>query len=454
MKRGELCEIFHSFQAGLDEIKKSMRNLTNESPKKPAPAARRVMNNVNSGSNNNRPKAATRLRPRNRRAVVNNNRRGGNASPTESEIERMLNNFASSEERKKKPKNNGAKNSLKNKGLVAKREYQYGVKVYTRAPNRRVNNHGEIMNEAGRSGSSNGSNARVNNGGNFSSNNGRGRNVHFGKLMTKHNKGKGTVRKQVSKAQQKYLEQRVGKGNRPKTMREVVANARRAKGNSSSNSNAPSSLGSSSSRSSSSGSSSRRKVVKKAVARKPTFMVFPSAGGEVTRRRPTRSVPYHLPGTRAHVSKNQLKFANEERWRRLKNNQRWLKLNAANRGVVGNRNKAAEIENSKAMIANKVLQEVIKNIKNGKINAPVRAVAAPSRAAVAARRNVAMKNLFGSSSSSENVRAAGKKKNNTVKRRLNKKLSRRRVRPTVPAAMTLAQAQRVVRVKSGSNSSN
>jgi hypothetical protein len=240
MKRGELCEIFHSFKAGLDEIKKSLAS-NETSPKKPAQAARRVMNNVNSGSN-----------------------KAGNASPTESEIERMLNNFASSQERKKRANKNNAKNN--HFGLIQKREYPYGVKVLTRAPNRHVNN------APGRSGS-NRSN-RNNFGGNWSSNNGRGQNVHFGKLMTKHNKGKGKVMKQVSKAQQTYLEQRVGKGNRPKTMRELVANARRAKGNSSSNSNAPSSLGS---RSSGSSSSPRKVAMKKAV-RKPTFMAFPSVG--------------------------------------------------------------------------------------------------------------------------------------------------------------------------------
>jgi hypothetical protein len=74
------------------------------------------------------------------------------------------------------------------------------------------------------------------------------------------------------------------------------------------------------------------------------------------------------------VSKNQLKFANEERWRRLKNNQQWLKLNAMNKGVVGNKNKAAEIANSKAMMANKVFQEIIKNIKNGKLAVTARAL--------------------------------------------------------------------------------
>jgi hypothetical protein len=419
MKRGELCEIFHSFKAGLDEIKKSFAS-NETSPKKPAQAARRVMNNVNSGSN-----------------------KAGNASPTESEIERKLNNFASSQERKKRANKNNAKNN--HFGLIQKREYPYGVRVLTRAPNRHVNN------APGRSGSNRSSgNNRNNFGGNWSSNNGRGQNVHFGKLMTKHNKGKGKVMKQVSKAQQTYLEQRVGKGNRPKTMRELVANARIAKRNSSSNSNAPSSLGSRSS-GSSSGSSSPRKVAMKKAVRKPTFMAFPSVGGEVTRRKPTRSVPYHLPGTRSHVSKNQLKFANEERWRRLRNNQQWLKLNAMNKGVVGNKNKAAQIANNKAMMANKVLQEIIKNIKNGKLAVTTR-VAAPSRAAATVKRNVVMRNLFGSSgSSSENVQAT--RKQNTVKRRLAKKLSRRRVRPTVPAAMTVAQAQRVVRVRGGSNSS-
>jgi hypothetical protein len=151
------------------------------------------------------------------------------------------------------------------------------------------------------------------------------------------------------------------------------------------------------------------------------------------------------------VSKNQLKFADEERWRRLRNNQQWLKLNAMNKGVVGNKNKAAQIANNKAMMANKVLQEIIKNIKNGKLAVTTR-VAAPSRAAATVKRNVVMRNLFGSSgSSSENVQTT--RKQNTVKRRLAKKLSRRRVRPTVPAAMTVAQAQRVVRVRGGSNSS-
>jgi hypothetical protein len=120
-----------------------------------------------------------------------------------------------------------------------------------------------------------------------------------------------------------------------------------------------------------------------------------------------------------------------------------------NRGVVGNRNKEAEIANSKAMLANKILQEIVKNIKNGRISVPENVVAV--RAAAAAKRVTTMRNLFGSSSSSEKNE---KKMKNSVKSRLMKRLSRRRVRPSVPAAMTVAQAQRVTRVKSNSNMSN
>jgi hypothetical protein len=457
VKRGELCQIFHMFKAGRDEIRKSsglIKNFRLESPNAPvrAPApVRRVMNNINSGSNNNKRRPASAASSSNKRRPA-----AASASPTQSDIERMLNNFASSEGRKRRANKNAANykaernkaKNLKRKGLVMKREYgAFGVKVLTRAPpNYRVNNRGEIVNVPGGRSGSNSNNFGVNNG-NFSSSNGRGKNVHFGRLMTKQNTGKGKVLKQISRAQKMYANQRVGKGNKMKTLKEFVANVRRAR-RSSSSSNAPSSFGSSSSSGSSRSRSSPRRAAAK-VARKPTFIAFPSVGGEATRRRQTRSVPYHLPGTRSHVSKKQLKFAKEERSRRLKSNERWLKLNAMNRGVVGNRNKEAEIANSKAMLANKILQEIVKNIKNGRISVPENVVVV--RAAAAAKRVTTMRNLFGSSSSSEKNE---KKMKNSVKSRLMKRLSRRRVRPSVPAAMTVAQAQRVVRVKSNSNMSN
>jgi hypothetical protein len=201
--------------------------------------------------------------------------------------------------------------------------------------------------------------------------------------------------------------------------------------------------------SASNGNNSSSNSVKKPLT-KPSFpaMTVPSVGGMATRRVPTRaSAPYHLPGTRSRVNKKQLKVADEERWRRLKSNKKWLELNMMNRSTIGNKNKQAEIANKKAEMANKILQEVIKNIKNGKLVLPESPVRAPvvSRFAMTSVRN-----LFGYSSSSSSPE---RKRKLSVKERLRKKLSKRKVKPTVPASMSAMQAQRVVRVKSGSNSS-
>ena len=423
-KRGQLCVIFHMFKAGRDKIRESagyVQNFKLNSPNRPASpprvsrvaspprAARRsVMNNINSNSNNKPAPRTARVASSPRRNVVASN----------TDIEAMLNNLlAKARAAKNAAKNNVNRNeaaNLKKRGLMKRREHMYGPLVTMARPrfaavsnqnftNRNRNNNYEDDDF-------------------FNVNRNANKAVEFarGGLRNRRNETKRTPVENTSRfgAKRKaYLSQKV----RP-SRKERLAKLRMKKSNNSSSSN-------------------RRPMTK------PSFpaMVVPSVGGEATRRVPTRaSAPYHLPGTRSRVNKKQLKVADEERWRRLKSNKRWLELNMMNRSTVGNKNKQAEIANKKAEMANKILQEVIRNIKNGKLvlaESPVRARVAPR---VSRNAMTSVRNLFGSSSSSSPER----KRKLSVKERLRKKLSKRSVKSTVPASMSVKQTQRVVRVNS------
>ena len=419
-KRGQLCVIFHMFKAGRDKIRESagyVKNFKLNSPNRPAspPRVSRVASPPRAArrsNSNNKPASRVASPPRaSRRNVVSSN----------TDIETMLNNLlAKARAAKNAAKNNANRNNaanLKKRGLMKRREHMYGPLVTMVRPKFAAASNQNFTNRN--------TNGNYEDDDFFNLKGNANKAVDFARTGLRNRREEGKVVRNTSvfgSKRKAYVQQKIRPNRKEKFMKMYQKNSASNGNNSSSNS------------------------VKKPLT-KPSFpaMMVPSVGGMATRRVPTRaSAPYHLPGTRSRVNKKQLKVADEERWRRLKSNKKWLELNMMNRSTIGNKNKQAEIANKKAEMANKILQEVIRNIKNGKLvlaESPVRARVAPR---VSRNAMTSVRNLFGSSSSSSPER----KRKLSVKERLRKKLSKRSVKSTVPASMSTKQTQRVVRVNS------
>ena len=91
----------------------------------------------------------------------------------------------------------------------------------------------------------------------------------------------------------------------------------------------------------------------------PLFMVVPSTGGTLTARKPTRPGAYFIHGSRSVATKNQLRMANNERWRRYEN--------VLKRDPTNNTNK-------RSALANKLMIEAIANVLAGKVTTRPRAI--------------------------------------------------------------------------------
>lgn len=102
-----------------------------------------------------------------------------------------------------------------------------------------------------------------------------------------------------------------------------------------------------------------------------TFMNVPNVGNKnvmnpTARIRP-RPIGFHYtPGSKSKLTKNQLRLANNERWRRYANMTKNMVFNT--KEVYGKLKPNTEAEQRSAL-ANKLYMEVIKNIKAGKISA-------------------------------------------------------------------------------------
>ena len=113
-----------------------------------------------------------------------------------------------------------------------------------------------------------------------------------------------------------------------------------------------------------------------------TFMNVPNVGNKnvmnpTARIRPGPIGFHYTPGSRAKLTKNQLRVANNERWRRYANMTKNMVFNTKN--VYGKLKPNTEAEQRSAL-ANKLFMEVIKNIKAGKI------IAAPPRRKLSKKR--------------------------------------------------------------------
>ena len=286
-KREQLCEIFHTFRAGREQIQKG-----------------EGFRNFKVSSNNK--KAAGAAAGSARWANVENSS-SSKKSSVENTVEEMLNKLLAKNQNKraanKEEMNAEFAKELKSKGLRRVREG--GVFVITAKPSVRVKNYqSNNQSNGGNSGNAN------NNYGNNNVFNRGAKHVNYQNLSRRRNK---VVKPKNSghrfnKKKREYLAQKVKPGTRLARMY----------------------------RKESSSSSETRERRRRVTKPNSTMMEFPSAGGALSRV-PTRSVPYHAAGSRSRATQEQLRLANDEKQRRLNAKKNRFNMNNAERTLFENK---------------------------------------------------------------------------------------------------------------------